>query len=339
VPNPADPGLLNVRLPGVQRCRDLGAALAARAMLRASRGDLDGAWADVLAGHRLGRLVGRGACLIETLAGAAVEGTAARGVPALIDRAGPDTDRLTRWARDLRELPPLPDVAGQVDLGSRYMLLDVVMLIDRRGLGALGGGDGGPLADILIDGIDWDPALRAINRWHDRLTAALRVKDRAARVREYERFTTDIRALKRQTEDRDATSKAVREAKDPSAAWGGYVGDVLVALLTPAATLVQDAVDRLGQVQDNLAVAFALARYKADRGGYPKELAELAPKYLARVPGDVFSCKPLVYRSGGGGYVLYSVGVNGRDDGGRGSSDTPKGDDLVIRMPPAEPRR
>ena len=101
------------------------------------------------------------------------------------------------------------------------------------------------------------------------------------------------------------------------------------AVTVEAAGKVQDAVDRAAQGRDNLAVAFALARYKADRGGYPGELGGLVPKYLDRVPGDLFSGKPLVYRPGGGGYVLYSVGMNGRDDGGRGYSDDPPGDDLT----------
>jgi hypothetical protein len=59
----------------------------------------------------------------------------------------------------------------------------------------------------------------------------------------------------------------------------------------------------------------------------------LAPKYLAAVPNDLFSGRPLVYRPTGSGYVLYSVGPNGQDDGGRSSDDDPPGDDLTVRMP------
>src|SRR5438067_3435981 len=73
-----DPGsLIGVLLPGVQKSRELGAALAARAMLRAGEGKFDDAWADLLACHRLGRLVGRGGTLIEGLVGVAVDQIAA----------------------------------------------------------------------------------------------------------------------------------------------------------------------------------------------------------------------------------------------------------------------
>jgi hypothetical protein len=39
------------------------------------------------------------------------------------------------------------------------------------------------------------------------------------------------------------------------------------------------------------------------------------------------------------GYLLYSVGVNGKDDGGRQFDDDPPGDDLSVRMPLPELKR
>ena len=56
------------------------------------------------------------------------------------------------------------------------------------------------------------------------------------------------------------------------------------------------------------------------------------------MPSDLFSGKALIYRPAKNGYLLYSVGLNGRDDGGRSSADTPPGDDPHVRMPlPALP--
>ena len=61
------------------------------------------------------------------------------------------------------------------------------------------------------------------------------------------------------------------------------------------------------------------------------------PKYFDKVPDDLFSGKPLTYKPEKDGYLLYSVGVNGIDDGGRWHDDHPKGDDLRVRMPVPEP--
>ena len=47
-------------------------------------------------------------------------------------------------------------------------------------------------------------------------------------------------------------------------------------------------------------------------------MAELTPKYLPAPALDPFSLgKPLLYRRNGSGYVLYSIGPDGKDDGGR----------------------
>jgi hypothetical protein len=101
---------------------------------------------------------------------------------------------------------------------------------------------------------------------------------------------------------------------------------------------VQAGADRARQLDDNVQVAFGLAAYRRDRGGYPKALNALAPRYLAKVPEDRFSGKALVYRPSTDGYLLYSVGVNGKDEQGRGPEDQPPGDDLSARMPPPKAR-
>ena len=64
-------------------------------------------------------------------------------------------------------------------------------------------------------------------------------------------------------------------------------------------------------------------RTSADNGRYPAKLDDLAPKYLATVPGDVFSGKPLIYKPTEKGYLFYSVGPNGKDEEGRWYDDDP----------------
>ena len=76
-----------------------------------------------------------------------------------------------------------------------------------------------------------------------------------------------------------------------------------------------------------------MAAYRADNNRYPEKLADLAPKYLTAVPDDLFNGEPLIYKPGENGYLFYSVGPNGKDDGGRGLNDDPPGDDLGVKMP------
>ncbi|NOZ40003.1 MAG: hypothetical protein GXP24_07240 [Planctomycetes bacterium] len=67
-----------------------------------------------------------------------------------------------------------------------------------------------------------------------------------------------------------------------------------------------------------LCVELALLTFRGDQGNFPRKLDELVPKYLAVVPVDPFDLDsgPLRYRREEDKYVLYSLGWNGRDDGG-----------------------
>ena len=57
--------------------------------------------------------------------------------------------------------------------------------------------------------------------------------------------------------------------------------------------------------------------YKNQNGRYPEDLAALVPGILPEVPVDPFTGKPLVYRLEGEGFIIYSLGSNEKDDGGR----------------------
>jgi hypothetical protein len=181
--------------------------------------------------------------------------------------------------------------------------------------------------------LDWEPILRNGNRWYDRMTAALRIKDRAGREKEFDKIEEELKALKQEAANRAGVLKALQEGKDPGKEVSKTIGDILIGLMLPALSKVQTAADRAEQIQRNLHLAFALAAYQRDNGRYPAKLDDLAPKYLKAVPDDLFSGKALIYRPAEKGYLLYSVGVNGKDDEGRWFDDDPPGDDPGVRMP------
>lgn len=80
-----------------------------------------------------------------------------------------------------------------------------------------------------------------------------------------------------------------------------------------------------------VATALACARYRLANGKMPPELAALAPAFLAAVPRDPLDGQPLRYRSEpSGAYLLYSVGEDGRDDGGDGQPASPA--DTPLRL-------
>ncbi len=66
-----------------------------------------------------------------------------------------------------------------------------------------------------------------------------------------------------------------------------------------------------------LRTEIALRAYSLEKGKLPRTLSKLVGTYLSQLPVDPYSREPLVYyRRRDKKYVLYSVGPNGRDDGG-----------------------
>lgn len=64
--------------------------------------------------------------------------------------------------------------------------------------------------------------------------------------------------------------------------------------------------------------ALALHAYKAEHGAYPVTLTALVPSYLPNIPADPFAvATSLRYKNRGEKYLLYSIGPDGKDDGGR----------------------
>jgi hypothetical protein len=66
-----------------------------------------------------------------------------------------------------------------------------------------------------------------------------------------------------------------------------------------------------------LAGEMALRCYQFEKAGLPVRLDDLVTNYLSRVPEDPFTGHPMVYHTQGTNWLLYSVGPDGVDDGGR----------------------
>ena len=349
-----DPGVLGAMVsPSVPKCREFVNALTSRAMLRLAEGKTEEAWQDLLACHRLARLIGSGGTLIEELVCIALDHLTSYRDVTFLDRANLSAKQIRDCLKDLQALPPLSPPADKVDLGDRYVFLDTMQSLRYTGVELLqraadkgetdkavftlfGGLAGKPTEAELkaLALLDWEPAVQTANELHDRMAAALRHKDRAARLEAFEKINIDLDVTLKGMKDQAKVLKDLREGKAVNKEVGNDICRLYIGLVFPAYQKVMEAHDRGEQIQRNLHVAFALALYHADNGKYPAKLADLAPKYIASVPGDIFSGKPLIYKPTENGFVLYSVGENGKDDDGRMRGEEPfGGDDLRFRLP------
>lgn len=99
--------------------------------------------------------------------------------------------------------------------------------------------------------------------------------------------------------------------------WGVGLAPALVFVPSLDSAIISSA--RAHYLNTAVRATIAIHRYRGEEGRWPESLATLVPKYIANLPLDRFTGKPLLYRTGADGPVLYSTGINRIDDGGIGA--------------------
>jgi len=81
-------------------------------------------------------------------------------------------------------------------------------------------------------------------------------------------------------------------------------------------TLIGYELKRVAQLEV-AKMLLAVERYRLAHASLPETLDQLVPDYLAAVPPDPFDGAPLRYKRLEHGFLVYSVGEDGKDDGGK----------------------
>ncbi len=95
----------------------------------------------------------------------------------------------------------------------------------------------------------------------------------------------------------------------------------MAGLLIPNAASFVLKEATLEALLDVTRLGIACKIYKAKHGVFPDSLTQLVPAVLPDLPVDPFSGKPFVYKKSDSGFILYSLGSNKKDDGGRETWD------------------
>ena len=337
-------GLIATLLPGIQQSRSIARYLVARAMMNIEKGNVDHAWRDLIACHRVGEMIGRGPTLIDYLVGTAITQIATRGQIVFLDRVQPAVAQLTQYRKDLSHLRPISSAAEQVTFTERMVYLDSVVQIacgriEFNDLDASpASGLEGFATQLAMLSIDWNIVMRQGNRIYDRFDSALKLERYLDRRAAMIKIEEELKLVRTNVSAKGFLLAAVTEGST-SKAIGKMMGNVLSALMLPALSAVDKAHNRSVQNRENLLLAYALADWKARHDSYPAKLDQLVPDFVSKPPTDAFSGKALTYRREGDGFILYSVGVNEEDDNGQSHYDDPKGDDLVVRLPLPERKK
>ena len=305
--------LIAMLLPGTQAVRDGARGLKMRAMRHIGDKRLGEAWQDILAMHRLSILLSQGSSLVEQLVGMAIRGMAVQATAALLSSDGLTQELARQIQNDLATVPPFANVANCVDQMERLSGLDAVVHMKMYGFDQLdlnGGSDENSPVDYLS--IDWNVALKKLNQAYDEAAAAMRLPPGDQRQQALDRFSANMEV------DANSVRQPSRLFSAPMSrsARSDVAGSVIQALMLPAIEAALAAEDRTNSMSLLMPVAAALAEYCAEHGEYPEKLEELVPGILKLYPSISFNGKPLVYKRLEDGYLLYSTGMNGQDDGG-----------------------
>ena len=212
-----------------------------------------------------------------------------------------------------------------INVTERFLFLDGIALVAREGISAADkltegqedsrGGNNSFLNSLAGAVINWDHVLRTGNKWYDEITAGYGKPSRSERKMAMSKVGEDIG--KQAGAGSGWASTLVTAISDPKQLYTREFAKVFSTKVLPTLRRIANVADR-GTMQFELdKLAFALAAYRADHGSYPAKLADLKPKYVAEIPKDIFNDAELHYRQEGNGYLLYSVGVNEKDDGGK----------------------
>jgi len=107
-----------------------------------------------------------------------------------------------------------------------------------------------------------------------------------------------------------------------------------VRMLVPAVAEAYDHVLTAHLFSAACETALAVERYRIATGQMPTNLQDLVPGYIQAIPEDYFGEGALKFKEFEQGYIVYSVGKDGQDDGGAEDKDeiNTKECDLVFRV-------
>jgi hypothetical protein len=306
-----DTSPVDILVPELPLLREGAKLLAYDALARAGRGDAKGAIDDVAAIFGIARHI-RYPLLIDVLTAAAVERTGAKVLEDVLAVAPPKPEDLAKLTAAAGE-PFREHLRRTFAMEEAWGMAAIAMIATGRAGGS---------ADIA--------AVTPMDKFGEAMldSAVYRVFFLEEDLAAYRRHMRTMRDNAAQPgpamlDGFDKHDQAIRSTRG---------GGVLAGLLLPAAWRVAyAALD--GDAGRGLArLAAGCAAYKAKHGKYPEKPAELVPEFLPEVPADPYDGRPLRLKRADGGLVLYSLGRDRKDDGGRPEDDKKESGDLVFRL-------
>ncbi len=330
--------MIMVQLPLAQMTRHAARGLKIRAMNRLGDGDIQKAIDDLKAMRRLASLTSQSGTLVEELIAIAINGIALTGEQQLIASGQMTAEQIKDYQQFLSTTKIVNNLAWRLENFERFTLLDLVQQQNLYGVNSdavFPSGSAHWQLEFLnraSNFVDWNAAMIEINKFMDKAVSATGAKNDRANIENFDKLEDELIQIEIRTA---SLPNAIGSLVTGPKARGRWSAGYLLAVMFPATSQVYRAEIRDKVQRDLVQIALSLEHYKLDNGGYPAALEELTPNYIASVPVDRFNDLPLIYKPSNTGYLLYSVGTDGTDDGGTSldqAYNNPGGWDVTFRV-------
>ncbi len=281
-----------------QDTRGVARLLQFDVLRQAQAGDMKQALASCRAALNAARSLGDEPFIISQLIRTACDAVACQSAERALSQGEAAPDDLLALQRLLQHEAAFPALLVALR-GERAMIHETLDAVESGDV---------PLGDVLGNGDDGEAAAlrKFVPGWF------LRDTFRIDHPRVLARMTRWLAAAQLPPHEQIAAEQALT-AERRALPWGAIATRALLPGLEHFSVAERR---RLAQVRC-LIVALAAERYRLGHGAWPEALDQLAPALLAEVPADPFDGRPLRYRRTASGVVVYSVGENGTDDGGK----------------------
>ncbi|MDR2169171.1 MAG: hypothetical protein LBP59_03420 [Planctomycetaceae bacterium] len=301
-----DGSLLSVLLPDVQSNRSFATSLRLRICERIGRGDIDGAWHDIMSIKYLSRHYVNENFIVINLVGIAVDAIANDATKLLLIHCQPNEKQLAKFISDLDNLPEF-NPKGLTLAFDRLLLFQTIQLFQSKGyLQLLDELDTAPASDLLIVMFrllarlpyDANIAGKHLTKiWNE--IELKNIKHSAINPALRRQYAEQLEKVVGKYSEKIKSTRKVFGISIPNDFYriplirtrSELLAEYIVSYFTSAmqtATLSFDRYDALNEMQR---LAIILERYKLANGKYPDKLDDLVPKYIDIVPIDPFTGK------------------------------------------------
>jgi len=323
---------VDMLIPEIQFLRNAARILAVSARYEASRGEITAALDDVSSIMKISLHASSEPILISGLVGLAIDGISINALSEILPFI--DTDNLSFLKRDdIHNFLCTPPSLAKNIYGEEAFGLNVFSIF---GTGEF---DQWQLASFLMDDLNVPDSIYQQNIFLNPALAAYRIflfpQDLAA-------YQQTMHSYQRVAESSDsyAGKQTVLKRIEDGLSSGRPKG-FITTLLTPAIGKAIERVEKVRMQHATALVAIAATKFRIAHDGLPEKAASLVPDFLPFLPKDAFlKDSRLRYSNKDDGVAIYSVGPNGKDDGGPGpemDKDQPKNDDVGIFLRKSPP--